>query len=351
MNDAAARRTESDPLLKEAAEWFARLQDPAIPLESVCEWQSWMSADPRHALAFHSLEDLWQDFGEIPHPSPPARAALAADRYDASVPVGEWRLARPKLRAPMWAAAASVSLAALAALVWVRPWSPAGELVETQVGENRTLTLGDGTGVSLGGRTALRVSLSRDERRLTLLRGEAFFDVAKDSARPFVVRAGAAEVTAIGTQFNVRRNDDRTVVSVVEGKVLVQRAPGVIRAVWPAAPSVERGVRPLGAGNRATVSGESSQPPSAEPAEMADATAWRSGKLAFESEPLRYVVEDVNRYAAKSIEIEDERIGELLITGTVRGDGVAAWLASLEPAFGIRAVVEGERYLLTEHRR
>jgi transmembrane sensor len=347
MNDAEARRKESDPLLTAAAEWFARLQDPAIPLEAVSEWQSWMSADPRHARAFRSLEDLWQDFGEIPDPLPSERAALAADRYDASVPVGEWRVAKPRPRAPVWAAAASVSLIALA-LALLRPWSVGGELIETRVGENKTLTLGDGTAVSLGGRTALRVSLSDDERRLTLVRGEAFFDVAKDSSRPFVVRAGAATVTAVGTQFNVRRNDDRTVVSVVEGKVLVQRAPSAIRAIWPAAPDVERGVEPLGAGIRATVSGESSQPPSAEPAEMADATAWRSGKLAFESEQLRYVVEDVNRYAAKPIEIEDERIGELLVTGTVRGDGVAAWLASLEPAFGIRAVDEGERYLLTE---
>jgi len=142
----------------------------------------------------------------------------------------------------------------------------------------------------------------------------------------------------------VRCNDDRVVVSVVEGKVVVERTPGMLPALLSG--GREPAQRPLPAGRRATIDAGANVAPRSEPAQTADATAWRSGRLAFESEPLRYVIQDVNRYSQRPIALADERIGELLITGTVRDDNIPAWLASLESAFGIRVIDEPGRVVL-----
>lgn len=345
--DSRVRLTaEQDPLLMTAADWFTRLQEAGVSLEVVADWHAWMSADARHAEAYRSIEDLWHDFALVPVPEAVSAAAQAADRYVPSMAVGQWNARARDVRSAGWAIAASLVMALAMALVLWRPWSALGsEVFETQVGENRTITLEDGSRLALGGRTTIRVSFSKQARELTLVRGEAFFDVARDSTRPFSVRAGDATVIAVGTQFNVRCNDDRVVVSVVEGKVVVERTPGIFPALL--VPGGRDGARrPLPAGRRATIAAGADLAPRSEPVQTADATAWRSGRLAFESEPLRYVIQDVNRYSQRPIELADERIGNLLITGTVRDDSIPAWLASLEPAFGIRVIDEPARVVL-----
>src|SRR6202020_2602328 len=99
---------------------------------------------------------------------------------------------------------------------------------ETEIGENRRVTLADGSVISLGGNTRIEVALSEKVRAIELTRGEALFKVAKDSARPFKVRAGDATIIAVGTEFNVERDSDRDVVSVTEGQVVVKAVVGLL---------------------------------------------------------------------------------------------------------------------------
>jgi transmembrane sensor len=354
---------ERDAIHEIAADWFARLQDPSLSMDDTVSWQSWMSADARHAQAFHRIEETWQRFRGMPRPALTGTRILAADRYDGSMAVSDYAptLTLPRTRGRernfvgKFALAASVAamlLCASLAAYWLGARSSielAGSTAfETAVGENRTVHLQDGSSVALGGHTRVEVKLDAHTRRLTLARGEAFFTVAKDAARPFSVRAGSATLTALGTAFNVRRADDRVVIAVVEGRVLVEPKLPVIQQLplLRETASKRRRPRPLEAGSQATVDGAGVELAIAL-MDSAAATAWQTGRLSFEREPLRYVLEDVNRYAAKPVVIGDDTVGELKITGTVLNDNIEGWVSSLESAFGLNAVEEPTRILLT----
>jgi transmembrane sensor len=222
-----------------------------------------------------------------------------------------------------------------------------GKTFETGVGENSTLRLADGSEVKLGGRTRLRVSFGAHLRQIDLFSGEALFVVAKDPARPFTVRAGKANVTAVGTEFNIRRSDDRVIVSVLEGRVLVQPMAPLLPIGWLPPSQVVGSAKPLGRGQRTTVTGQGTASTQSV-SDASSAVAWSQGRLAFEAEPLRYVVEDVNRYAAKPIVIADERTADLRVTGTVAENNIMGWVGSLQAAFGIHADIESDQIVLRQ---
>jgi transmembrane sensor len=245
--------------------------------------------------------------------------------------------------------AASIVLAtgvlAWATFEWA-PWGAgAAEVLTTKVGENRTVLLADGSKVTLGGSTKIEITFTDNARSLELERGEAFFAVAKDAARPFKVRAGDTAVIAVGTEFNVRRGSDRVVVAVTQGRVVVEPVSRIVPL------SLLREFKPklapvhVDAGEQ-TIAGDTGIEEATPVKDLAAATAWQTGRLAFRLQPLRYVLEDVNRYTAKPIVIEDESIGSLVITGTVIGGDVEEWIGSLEQAFGLEAIEEPERIVV-----
>lgn len=286
----------------------------------------------------------------MPRPQRAPPQALANDDYDGSMPVSRWLTQTPTLsqtqRPLKWALAASILLAGIGGLIAVYLTRPAF-IIETAVAENRTIRLDDGSSMTLGGHTRVALRFDDTARQLTLERGEALFNVAKDPARPFSVRAGSATVTAIGTEFNVRRANDRVVVAVVEGRVLVEPRVSLVRQLplLREPPAQRRLPQHLNAGDQTTVNSAGVES-SAHLADAGAAAAWQTGRLAFEREPLRYVLEDVNRYADKPIAIDDAGIGDLKITGTVLSDNIGGWVLSLESAFELRAVQEPDRIVL-----
>jgi transmembrane sensor len=333
---------ENDPLHLAAADWFVRLQSTEVSLEETLAWQAWIHENPANAEAFARIEEISHALCDVPAPAVVPPAMLARDRYDASVPIGEWRPRRAQ-RWP-WAAlgvAASFGLIALVAF-WKTP-SAATNAFETEIGENRSVTLADGSIVSLGGDTRIEVALSEDVRAIELTRGEALFKVAKDSARPFKVRAGDATIIAVGTEFNVERDSDRAVVSVTEGRVVVKPVTGLlpVSLLQEFKPKL-RSVR-VSAGQQTTAGSAGIE----EPTKMEDpATGWQIGHLAFRLQPLRYVLEDVNRYAHKPIVLETESMGTLVITGTVERENIGGWVKSLERAFDLQATEESDQIVL-----
>jgi transmembrane sensor len=302
-----------------------------------------MALDPRHTQEFQALEKVWQDFAVLPRPALLPPALLEKDEYDSSLAVSEWNArrnrARVRRRSMAFALAASLILAGIALGTFIAVRAGTVEVLETRVGENRAVRLADGSRISMGGASRIEVRMESRRRELTLVRGEALFAVAKDAARPFSVHAGAATVTAVGTQFDVRRNVDRVVISVLEGRVRVQPLRAVVPVAWlaPVVPSIARGnPAELDAKHRATVDEHGMGAAVALP-EVSVATAWESGRLSFDDEPLRYVVEVVNRYSGKRIVIADSEIADLRVSGTVLGEHIDGWVASLNTAFGIRA--------------
>ena len=352
MTESWWNDAEQDPTHEAAAEWFAKLQRADVSAEELLAWQRWLAADARNAEAFARLEDVCAMLREVPRPAGSGASRGTTGKYDGTEPISDWRDRR---RSRGWVAIAA-SLAAAAVLiaggwsVWNRQSAsePRPEIVQTGVGENRTVQLPDGSRVTLGGNTLLSASFNDRGRHVELARGEALFVVAKDRTRPFSVQAGKATVTAVGTQFNVRRREDRVDVAVVEGEVIVQPvAAGSLTLALPLSESETGGRKPVrvAAGEKAVVGDAGVQSTS----RFADADApiaWRSGRLVFEREPLREVVEDVNRYSRKQLAIEDERIGELMFTGTVVNGNVDGWIASIEDVFSLEAVEASDRIVL-----
>lgn len=340
---------EDDPVHLAAAEWLLRLQEKDVALSDIIAWQKWMNERSEHAQAFARIEQVSQAAVRVPRPAPVTERETVADAYDASLPLGTWRAGRRRLRRRIqFAAAASVAAVAVIVGVWMAGSSvlrPAGNVFSTAVGENREVSLADGSKVMLGGDTSMTVALSAQMRAIELSRGEAFFIVARDRSRPFKVHAGDATVTAVGTQFNVKRDSDRAVVAVTEGRVVVERASrfvpaALLRRFEPTLQPVH-----VDAGQQTTAGDAGIDLPS-HVEDPSTTTSWQSGRLAFRQQPLRYVLEDVNRYSPKPIEIEDERIGELLITGSVSRENVTGWIGSLERAFHLQAVEEPDRIVL-----
>jgi transmembrane sensor len=333
---------ENDPRYLAAADWFVRLQSTEISLEETLAWQAWLGENSANGQAFARIEEISQALRDVPAPATVPAALLERDRYDASIPISDWR---PR-RAQRWiwptsGVAASFALLALVFAFWKTPAET--KAFETEIGENRSVTLSDGSIIALGGDTRVEVALSGKVRAIELTRGEALFKVAKDAARPFKVRAGDATIIAIGTEFNVERNSDRAVVSVTEGRVVVKPITGLLpvsllREFKPKLRSVR-----VSAGQQTTAGSAGIE----EPTKMEDpATGWQIGHIAFHLQPLRYVLEDVNRYAHKPIVLESKSLGTLIITGTVERENIGGWVKSLEHAFDLQATEEADQIVL-----
>ena len=334
---------ERDPTHLAAAEWFVRLQNSAMSLEDTLAWQGWLNESPANARAFARIEEVSQALRSVPLPSAVPAHQFASDRYDASVPLKEWQ--PPRTSHWPWITIALAAVCAGVVFSTVFWKAPAPVTFRTAVGENRPLTLKDGSTIALGGDTWIEVVLSKAARTVELKKGEALFRVAKDATRPFAVRAGDATVVAIGTAFNVQRESDRAIVSVTEGRVLVEPAGDFLPvAVLQEFKPKLRTVR-LDAGQQTTAGSAGIEEPS-KVEDPAAATAWQTGRLAFHLQPLRYVLEDVNRYASKPIVLEGNSLGALLITGTVDREHIAGWVGSLERAFDLEATEEADRIVI-----
>jgi transmembrane sensor len=336
-----ASDVERDRVHLAAAEWLVRLQSADLSIEETLAWQAWLTENPDHAHAFARIEEVSSALRAVTVPPAVPADQLARDRYDASVPLKDWREPPAQRRIlSVFAVAASFAIAAVALAFWT---SVAPNTYSTAIGEHRTVALSDGSTIALGADTRIDVTLSKKVRAIELVRGEALFKVAKDATRPFKVRAGEANVIAVGTAFNIERDSDRAIVSVTEGRVVVEPVAHFLPvAVMHEFEPKLRSVR-LQAGQQTTAGSAGIE----EPTKMDDGVAgWQTGRLAFRLQPLRYVLEDVNRYASKPIVLDRVDEGALVITGTVERENIAGWVKSLERAFNLEATEESGQIVL-----
>ena len=344
---------EHDSVLHEATQWSLELSSGDIPAERIAQWQQWLAAGEAHRAAFDRIQATLGSVdqyatGAIAWPSD---AEVASDTYDGSVSVSDWRARaatkgasrrrRPWLMAGLAAAAALTALAVVPVMRSMQVVPPVVTVVETAAGENRDVPLSDGSVVSAGARSMLWASLTRDSREVTLERGEAFFRVAKDPARPFIVKVGTTTVAAVGTAFNVRRAGERVVVGVAEGTVKVDVQAHQQR-------TVVRTAR-LTVGQQLSIDGADGSA-SIQVVDASGVAAWREGLWQYRDEPLRSVVADLTRYSARDIVIASPQVAELRITGTVFASDVDSWLQSLETALPVRVVRAPDGSVLLEAR-
>jgi transmembrane sensor len=212
--------------------------------------------------------------------------------------------------------------------------------------------LRDGSNITLNTDSQIRVALTGAERHIELKQGEAFFDVARDPSRPFVVVAGKQRIIAIGTKFSVQRNGDSVEVVVTEGKVRVEEASRPLRrnATDTQGATPPRGATApvfltAGAIALADEAGVLVQRKSLEEAETH--LSWRNGVLIFRDLSLADAVAEFNRYNAHKIEIADPTVAALKVEGNFRATNADAFVRLLEDYFPIRVVAQEDRIVLS----
>ena len=348
-------------LLEEATEWYLILSDPEVSDRALNDWQAWLARSVSHREAFSEVQEIMQLSSQVADVPWPDENELLDDAYRGDVSIESWRSgadhahrtrllpgeARRSAKSVvpwLWRFAAAVLLSIGIGFVWLAGIpNPASDdafaVHETAAAEHRELALSDGSVISLGARTLISVAYTDEHRRILLERGEAYFEVAKDKRRPFEVQAGGRIIKAVGTAFNVTRHSERVVVAVTEGVVVVEEgtAPTGTAGVGRTAAVPATDARParLEAGQQFAYTNDSGEV--IEVTDPAAVTAWREGRLKYRNEPLRHVLEDVNRYSSRDITLGDDTIGEMTFTGTVFQDRVDDWLVSIEQAFPLDA--------------
>lgn len=294
-----------DPIRQAAADWFAKLQGDAA-LEDWTAFQTWLEADPDHAAAYAAVEAVWLDLEDLPGKDP------EASPLDTNVMPLRLR-PNPTARRGLLIGLGVAAAAVVALAVTPRLTGPSYTDYATKRGETREITLADGSRLTLGGATTLRVRLGGEQRDVTLVDGEASFDVAHLENRPFVVAVGARQVRVLGTEFNILSHAGRLAVSVRRGLVAVSGG--------------QEGLVMLGRGRQLVQTpGASAQTRDVAP-DMA--FAWTSGKLIYDRTPLAEVVADLNRYVETPIRVHPSA-ASVTVSGVLLIDEEASMIRRLE---------------------
>lgn len=326
-----------DATLQAAADWWARLRDPREPARSEEQWLEWSGSDADRIDAFARVSELGTQLGAL---DDAAKREFAREFSPASA------------RRPRWlpfAIAASLVLAVAAGgtLLWQR--LPIGametENYATAVAVDRNISLSDGSQVALGGATRLTTHFAGDRRDVDLSAGEAYFQVAHDTSRPFIVNAGAVSIRAVGTAFNVRRTGERVTIGVSQGRVRIASSEGVANGRSSTAEALE-----------AVAGQQISFDPHASGLTVGAispgrAASWREHRLEFVNEPLDAVVADINRYSTRPFVLADAKLGALVFTGTVDTRALDSWLEALPKILPLRVDSDSERVTLSAGER
>lgn len=311
----------------EAARWFVRLQEPAVDVEEHRRFELWLNEHSQHRDEFQLLQGLWSAADLVP--------AARLQALCETPPTRSQR--RPLLR---YAVAASVVAVALGLGLFSGLNQPAPYTAEfsTALGERRQVALPDGSVIDLNSRSRLQARYEKGHRDIELMKGEAMFNVAHDSDRPFVVQAGSGKVTVTGTRFDVRRGVSETRVVVEQGTVKVQGR---------GAPDNEFINLTAGFGTRVDAQGTVATASAVNPAEL---TAWRSGKLVFNNASLAEVAEEVSRYRENPLTVGNDKVGNLRLTSVFKSDNTDALLKALPNILpvAVRTLEDGSQEIISK---
>lgn len=334
MSDQPHPRDSSPPEVIEAAAaaWLS-LRDRGMSAAETAEFMRWLQQDPQHAVVFAELDRVWKDCDRLAVVPLAATGARAPDG-DLLAPRVRPRRHRPRAWVALGAAAT------VAMLLWVAGPRPSRPAHETAVGAFQKLDLPDGSVAQLNTDSALELSFTASERRLRIVRGEVFFSVVGDPARPFIVTIGPVEVRAVGTAFNVRRHAAAVEVLVTEGRVRVDDVNPGRSLLTPASATPKPTL--LSAGERAMVAVVAEPSVAAieklSPIESQRLLAWQERRLEFDAVPLADVVREFNRYNRRQLVIADPALATKRFSGIFRADGYESLVRLLETDFGVVAV-------------
>lgn len=342
MSDVVRLKTQTQ-IENEAALWTWRLDAGELSEADQRRLDAWLAEDARHRRSFEELRRTWSAL-ELLAQRQPEEAKMTASGRAGRLSLHVLRDVAWRRKAHLQAAAAAVLAVALGAALWMtRRTGP--QILSTAVGQERHVTLADGSRLTLNTNTLLAVRLTTARRDVYLRRGEAHFDVVHDAQRPFFVHAGDAVIRDVGTQFEVRLHADRDVdVLVDQGRVEVQgpvgAAPGPGRPAGPGGSAVGGAsapwVRAVSAGERLVIAGPRLSVLAVSPGQIADALAWRQGALVFQGEPLSQAIGEVKRYTRARIVLAGPDVASLRISGRFRTNDVPGFFQALQAALPVK---------------
>lgn len=347
--DAAGEPAVSREIAAEAAAWIARLHGPDRSRHMERECLAWQARSPAHRLAFERCTDLWMDVVGVDRGAV-ARAAVAhgpeglqSGEDEGALRVGQGAWPRPR---PCTLALSAVATAALATVLLVfQPWRDI-DTYDTGIGEQRLVLLQDGTRMSLNTSTRVKVELGQTQRRVSVEGGEAFFEVAKDQRRPFVVQAAGTEVTATGTAFVVRLapagagTREALDVTLVEGQVLVRGAESQANRQTAAEPIV------MAAGERLRIGGDRGDkgtsgagaaavaPPHRDRPRIDQLLAWKRGEAIFDNASLQDALAEMSRYSLTPV-VADASLADLRLSGVFKTGDNASFARAVAELHGL----------------
>lgn len=321
-----------DDSLEQATAWFLRMRRENAQVEDLLQFQSWLEQDPSHSSAYRKVSASWSEVGA--HASAPefvvARRDALEDARRASLQ--RWSSSWTGRRKLALAAALAGIAFTIGLALWIALAYPAA-VYETALGERRTLTLEDGSVVTLDARSRIKVKYSDEARLVALEQGQARFEVAKDSTRPFRVHAGSQTVQALGTQFNVELVADTVLVTLIEGHVAVtEERTGVLPAVLT--PNSKPAPIEMRAGQQ-LVAQKTKPAKIRSNVDVTRTTSWQTGKLFFDNEPLCSAAARMNRYARQEIEV-DASVSQVGISGVFNAGDTAAFTEAVTTYFPVK---------------
>jgi transmembrane sensor len=323
LNNFATRR-----IRKQAAWWVMELHGPDRDATLEDKVRQWIAQGPRHAAAFELATDVWQQNGHLlgERPRPPLASMLTRT------------CRRPS--GPAIAGMAVLCASIIAAIILLRDPS-----LVTGPGEQRTVQLSDGTQVSLNANSRIVVQYDDRVRKVTLAKGEALFNVIKHQLRPFVVVIGDRKVVAMGTAFEVRREDpsgSAFAVTLVEGRIAIEPIS------WPDALPSESlsGLKLLNPGERLRFGGNLAEKKDSPTIERV--TAWQRGQLIFDDTSLGEAAAEFNRYGTRKLSIDGPELAELRVGGVFKISDPSSFAQAMASAYHLRIRDRGGTIVLTD---
>lgn len=366
-----------------AAYWFARVHSGDFSVAEEKRFLEWRQADSQNEFEYRALESIWQssllipdeelremlddaDLASIPTAHTSSASTQAFDSESGSHPAsmrnfsesmnsgsgsptgayGSNESSRASFAVPpnaarrrfLWQGATLGTVALLGAGgVYIAQQDTVSHALSytTAFGEQRTVTLPDGSEVHMNVSTELVLHYQTHRRQLSLLKGEAMFAVQSDKNRPFIVDAGKVQVEVTGTVFNVRRHAQGNVeVAVTEGSVQVSSGPWWNRQRASLTPGM-------------LAQGSEEQAWSVQRTDVAARTAWRQGKVVFRDQTLDEVVQEMNRYLPEPIELMDEKLKRLRMAGVFNIEDAQGFLLALQEQLPVMVVTRSDgRFVL-----
>lgn len=362
------RQVKNPQITDEAADWAVRLDAGSLGADEKRKLAEWLLESPRHVEELLLVSSIYAGLDDVDPDKTLSVAQLLADPVSEVVSIAPAREAGANANdrrsgesvmsgvSAHWRGAAAAAAALIAVIVCAAIWTATSprqiastanpEILATKLGEQRSMTLDDGSVVFVNTQSRVAIRYERRERVIELLRGEAMFEVAHDPDRPFRVVAGDTVAEAVGTTFNVFRDDERTSVAVIEGSVAVETSsasdvepdqePEILNgaqdrpaAPRPAANRLTDGRLLLNAGERADF-GLSQRRVAVRSANVEAISSWRMRRLVFETDTLATIASEFNRYNSTKIVVDDPALAAMEFSGVFDADDPQSFIAFLE---------------------